>query len=476
MTNSGGSWLQAVAASGTAGATPVNVAVTADRSLVAPGAYTGLVRVAANVHGHAYSQDVPVTFNKDAHWIYVQSDGVAFSKFPGRSVLTRSLKVVSTLGLATVPWTAHADQSWLSVTTNGVTGGDLVLTADPSGLAGDQEYLANVTVTSSDASVLNTQTVRVGLYIGSTDPVDASIAAAIPNVAANPVEPYLYTNQGDADITVYDVYSGALLRTFAGAVAQAGHMTVSSDGRILFVDDLANLFVVSLDAETGARIRTYNWFVPESTGMSYLRPSGHPILVTSEGTIYDVETGSPFSARAHSFGAAAVDPYSRFLYFQVAGTSSADVTQYSIRYSALSSDPINVSIARQMSYGGSGQDICASADGLRVYPVAGNQDSFAAFDTADLLQAQTLPVTPGIHTNSCACGWNGIFAGGANTHVEPIELWLFRPDGSYLTSFGLHPSTFNSVVRRTLVLSGDNTRLIGTTDVPSLDFRSAPTP
>src|SRR5262249_15074068 len=157
--------------------------------------------------------------------------------------------------------------SWLSVTSSGLTGGTLVLTANPAGLQADQEYIAHVTISSSDGSVLNTQSVRVGLWVGSADPGDATISGTFLHIAANPVEPYVYAVDGASNVLVYQVYSGALVRTLTTSLAATGEITVSSDGTQLFVSDTTNLEVVAIDPTSGAAIRHFPWGSSYSGGI-----------------------------------------------------------------------------------------------------------------------------------------------------------------------------------------------------------------
>lgn len=484
VTDSGGAWLNVSAASGLVNDAATSITVNADRSLVAPGQYTGAVRIDATVRGEPFSRTVPVTFNKEGHWIQVSSLGAAFSSFPGRSVLTRTLEVRSSQGRTDVPWTAQSDQSWLTVTPSGLTGGTLTLTADPSGLASDQQYLANVYVASSDASVLNGENVRVGLWVGSADPQDVTINADIPNVAANPVEPYVYTNTAGSDITVYDVYSGAVVRTFASAVARAGHMAVSSDGAILFVNDDTNLRVVALDAATGAELRRYPWGSSSSGGIAYARPNAQPVLIIGAGSAFDVETGELYTQRIDAgwyYGTLsfAVDSFSRYVYTQNLGLSPSTLSQYAIAYTMLGADRFVVRAGPSNSGGSNGQDICVSGDGARVYTANGAPYVFPAFGTSTLQQVQELPGDN--YPNNAVCGWNGLFFGGAAAYYDPVNVWVYRPDGTQVATLNMHPAYISNLLRDTLVLSGDNTRLMASTEAnsstaASFDIRSAPSP
>ena len=93
-----------------------------------------------------------------------------------------------------------------------------------------------------------------------------------------------------------------------------------------------------------------------------------------------------------------------------------------------------------------------------------------------LTDIQTLPAQP--YPNNAACGWNGLFVGGIQFSYSPDNVWVYRPDGTKVTSFNLHSGgVVSGLLRDTLVLSGDNTRVIGSTESPStFQFRNLPPP
>jgi hypothetical protein len=478
VTDAGGAWLSASAAAGSASEAPVSLAVNANRPLVAPGRYTGAVRLEAAIGGYRISRTVPVYFNKEGHWLHVSSLGAAFSSFPGRSVLTRTLQVRSSQGRTDVPWTAQSDQSWLTVTPSGLTGGGLTLTANPAGLQSDQPYLARVTVSSTDGSILNQQIVRVGLRIGTAAPQSVSLASTtVTQVIANPVEPYVYTNAGGADITARDVYTGAVVRTFPGVVGTAGRMAVSSDGAILFVNDNAAYRTIALDAETGAELRRYSWGTATYPGaVAYARPNAQPIVITPGGA-FAVATGQRYADGTSpgwygGNGTLTLDPAERNVYSHNFGSSPSTLSQLRIAYSALATAPLVVKYGGATNTGSNGQDVCVSEDGARVYTASGAPYTFSVFGTANLQQVQTLPANA--YPNNAACGWNGLFFGGASPGAT---VWIYRPDGTAVTTLTMGIGLRTDSV----VLSGDNTRVAASAEgsfsvPPSFHIRTAPGP
>jgi len=171
-TDSGGSCLTSNVTTGTVNAAGAVIQVSGDKTGRVGGTYTGRVKIAATIGDLVLTGEVPVTFNIEANRIVVGASGVGFSSSPAGSVLTRKVTVFSTIGRTDVPWQATSDQTWLTVTPSGMTGGAITLAAQPSGLSTDTTHFATVTVNSPDASVENQQTIRVGLYVNSAAPSD----------------------------------------------------------------------------------------------------------------------------------------------------------------------------------------------------------------------------------------------------------------------------------------------------------------
>ena len=315
--------------------------------------------------------------------------------------------------------------------------------------------------------------------MGSADPGDVTIAGAFLKLAASPVEPHVYVADGGSNVLVYQVYSGALVRTLHTSLAQTSEIAVSSDGTQLFVTDATNLEVVAIDAATGATIRHFPWGSGYSRGVAYARPAAHPVLLLGDGAIYNVATGAKYQATfsAGWYGGSlsfAVDPSSNYFYAQNLGLSPSTLTQYAIAYSALTVDGLAVTPGPSASGGSNGQDICVAADGSKVYTANGAPYEFHAFSAIVLQPAQTLTAAP--YPNNAECGWNGLFVGGAAAYYNAVDVWAFRPDGTPVTTLSMHPGYLNNLQPDALVLSGDNTRVIGSSDVPSLDFHSMPSP
>lgn len=472
-TANGDAWLIVPAAPAQVGSAPTNIAVNADRPLVDAGVHEGSVTLQITVRGRVYSRSVPIVLNKEGHWLQLSSRGAAFSSFPGRSVLSRSIQVGSSLGSIDVPWSATSDASWLTVTATGNTGGSVVLTANPAGVQQDTIHLATVTIESSDPEIINQQSIRVAFWAGSTDPQDLTISGAHGNPVANPVEPWVYVNDGANTIEIYNVYTGALVDTWSTTLVRAGLMMISRDGTLLLVNDEGAHAIVALNAQTGGVVRTYPYNQRlDVRAVTHIDAGSRAVLISSIGNVYDVATGAvlgPYVLPAGGTTSFAVDPLSR--YFVALGGNSASIERFSFKRTALTEDGISIAwAAGTSSTAANGQDSCLSNDGTRIYTASGAPYTFPMYRSNTTVFQYLGELPASAYPNNAECGWSGIFVGGAQTYSMEQDTWIYRSDNSLLTTFHLSASA------RWLVLSGDNVRLIGATSAPSLVFRNIPQP
>lgn len=484
-TDDGGNWLSADAASGLVGSAGGTVTFTASRAGLAGGTRTGQARIAVNVKGTVFTELLPVTFNTEASRIVTTASGVGFSRVPGRDVLTRRVKVLSNLGRTDIPWTARSSQPWLTVTASGVTGGEVVLTANPTGLETDQTHFADVTVASPDAGIENEQSIRVGLHLASSAPVTTAIAADTAFLAASPVEPLVATNDGlGGSVELRNFHTGELVRTLSSVVARAGGMTWSGDGRTLYVHDTTNLRVVALSPVTGAQSASYDATPAQSGGavgraLAYLRPAGFPVLVTPGSRLFDLATGTERSDPAFNIASFAVS-------LAVSPDQSLVVPDFGsvkrLEWSALNGGSLRVSDGTSVgTAAGRAGEACVSADGGLVYTASGFPYEFPATSLATGEVVQRLPASN--YPNSIQCVWNGLVVGGIDGFYAEKDIWAYEgPTGVNLAQFSSSPSAgYRSLVDRGLAVSADGTRLVSAAresggPVSQLYFQTLPSP
>jgi hypothetical protein len=459
-TATGGGWLRANSRAGTVGYIGTTVDLSADRAGLTGGTYQGTVTLGATVYGTFVTRSIPVVLNLEAKRLVPAARGIGLSSWPGRSVLSRTIAISSSTDRSDIPWSASADQPWLSVTPSGTTGGSLTVVADPSALVAGATYLANVSLNSSDPTIENAPNIRVALTVLAAEPAGVTIATSgiTTNAVASPAEPLVFVNHMGTDVTAYDVYSGAVVRTFQGVVAQGSTMTVSQDGTILYVQDLGPSVVKALDATTGSLLQQYSASImPEP--MLVFEPGGAPVLMAPQGYAYDLSSGSALGAGqiqglyppATAYSA---PPGGSFL------ATTRDV--WSVRFSALNGGSLAFArVATGDVYGADGQG-CVNSAGAVAYFASGG---IYGFTRVSLTGVPGADLTALAWPDAIVCPWNGLVIGGRDSSFEgPPDVYVYDgATGAPVSQMAASPddATGRHILQaRGLLVSADGTRLI----------------
>jgi len=464
--NANAPFVKLLPSSGSVSAPPLAVTLTPDRTGRLGGTYSGSIGFTVTINGDSLLGLVNVGFNLDSHKLLVDGNGVAFTKTPSLSKLTQTLRVRDNFGLAT-PWTASSDQTWLTTTPSGTADGDLALTADPTGLSPDSLNLATVTITSSDTSVENTEKVRVGLWVGSTDPDPTTTISglAFAQIAADPIRPYVYVAVGK-DVRIYNVYTGSALTSIPNATpVQAGTMTVSHDGSTLFVLDavLDEILPIDLDTLTvGTAFPENSLVTPPS--IAYTRIDGAPVVFFGGGPIINVSNrialgGLPLAAVAASRNGSRVC---------TANTGNGTFTLFceSLDYASFGINAAQLLTPSSASTTGSGvnaADIAVSADGSVAYVAA---DAGALPPELTVYSPQDTTRLGGFSIegrgNNVEIAADGrIFAGSTNISVgQTADVRVFDAGGNLLATRLIAPGGGVVILDRQLKVSGEGLRLM----------------
>jgi hypothetical protein len=463
-TDSGGDWLQVGNPTGMVGAAGATVNLSVAPGTLVAGTRTAELHLSTVVYGITYTTSVPVTWNREANRLVVSTTGVGLSRLPGRDVLTRTIKVFSAARRDGTPWAAQSDSPWLSVTPSGTTDGNLTLTANPTGLALNTTHIANVSVSSPDAMVENTQSIRVGLYISATAPVATSFPLVSSHLAASPVEPLVaISGGGGTDVRIYNVYTGALVRTLTNVAAAPAAIKWNGDGTQLLVHDTTNLNVRAVNPVSGAQLASFDATSISDTYIGHAidvgRPNGYEIVITPGGKIYDLATGA-YYANSPYFSAVlalsfAHSPDQRIFSPQFGYLSR--FTRTALRGGGLEIEALNLPVAAY-----DGGEACFNESGDRIYTtLPGNPDSFSATSLATGQVVQQLPA--GTYPSSVRCLWNGLIVGALNYPSTGHDiLTYYGPTGVARGTLdsdvgGIYQKT---VLRRGLAESADGTRII----------------
>jgi hypothetical protein len=452
-------WLELSRTSGTVGGSGDLIVADVDRVGLAPGLYDAHLTLRFDVQGEAITRNVFVRLNLEENRIYAATNGVALYAMPARNRLSADVPVLSSRNLATIPWTAVSDQSWLAVTPSGLTGDALGLQADTTGLALDTVHTATVTISSSNPNVQNQETITVGLWPASSDPGLLAISAPFDHSVVNPVFPYVHAGRGGT-LRTYNTYTGALVSTFALPFTQSGGMAVSTDGRTVYVPDTGpgQFDVAGIDVATGQVVETH--YRAPGSRVGYLRVEGHPFVTPPQATWW------------FGFGpdvAASADHRTIFVVDNVGPGHSYN--SYSLDFTAL---PIGGLVKTLQQHATDGADtdnvraMAATADGTGYF--AAVSDDCRRYDVAAKQRLWDV-VALGAPNNAVARADGLLICGSRIPGGNPHDIQLLDMDGN---SLGDLKSPTGDLLDDQMALSSDPFRLVTPTDNDAIGVLELP--
>ena len=410
--------------------------------------------------------------------LFISANGVALSKFPSTSALSKLVHIGPETVSGQVCWQATSSAAWLHIQPSAPT--NLMVTAHAAGLQQNVLYLASITVTALPSG--QTAQIRVGLWVGSKNPGTVTLAQSAVAIAANPVEPYAYVSSGSTSMKVFNVYTGQLMRTFNPVAPTVGALVASSDGTRLFAVDTTNYRILALNADTGQVAGKFQLAGPISADFSfaYARPAGRPTLLAPGQAAIDVATGKAVSSPiGNSFGF-----YDPFLVATPDGSKLAVVERglspgslYTYNVSAAAGQLTIKQVGSTTIQGENCQALAISPNGSRLYPACGWPYQFDVYDGTTLKQIQTLTAVP--YPDNATIDSDGDFVGGVNGLYETDDVFVFNPAGYTVGVVPTTPASYDSGQGNNLLAtSGDSTRVISATAAPygsqTLMFRNLP--
>lgn len=370
-----------VVLSATSGVSPSSLEIGVNPSWLSVGNHPATVTVRDNASGQ--SETLTLNLAVEPHRLFVGDNGVAFSSFPtSRSALARTVKVAENAS-RTTSWTASSNQSWLTVTPSGVTDGPLTLNADPSGLTADSIHYAKVTVSSADTTIANDEVIEVGFYVASADPAVTELSNTGTNIVADPVRPYAYVTYGGVssgsertNVDVFNIYTGVKIASVV-AGTNLGAMTISSDGKTLYVVDAGDQYAVdesiipiSLDALTVGN----KWQAEDLSSyvrLEYTRFNGRGVILTSGRQVFDALDGTLAATIGYPISYYIVTAASQnndSFYVMETGLSGYSFELYRIvgSYSTINGT-LSLTRTHWIETPATPRDMAVDADGSRIY-------------------------------------------------------------------------------------------------------------
>ena len=448
-------WLDLNRTSGNASFNPDQILLEPVREQATPGTSNATLVFTTHVNGDTVTTNVPVSFNLDTHRLIASQDGVALVTTSDANWrrLSRTVQIRDNMGLTT-PWTATADELWLSVTASGNSGGNLVITANPAGLS-DGLHLANIAITSIDATVAGPERIRVGFWVTSGAPPSSQTTVLMESfdvIEADPIRPYIYVHSrlpgpGQSTIHVFNAYAGMEeLPAITGVSDKTNDITVSSDGSFLFAmdrDGAQQIRRVNLDTRaveaTYSAMRTE--FSQTHDQIRYTRPNGVGILLNNGSHAYLASDGTDVGR-------------GMFEYFDL--TADGNNAYFSslqslIDYTTVGGGTFVHEQGGFLDLGiGFTSDIATTRDGSRVYVSSGN-GNLRTYDGRTMTARTPLPI---LGTNNVEIDVDGrLFAAAfsADPNNGNRNLWVYGTNDVELHNYAIP----QGIADRGLAISSD---------------------
>ncbi|MBJ7313363.1 quinoprotein amine dehydrogenase [Rugamonas sp. CCM 8940] len=460
-------WATANVATGNVSQDATTLTFSAVSNGLALGSLSVPLNLGARVNGDFLLAPLTLSIKRDQRKLLASQIGVALAATPDWSRLSRTLTVGDNYALG-ASWTAQSDQGWLSAV---ASGNNLVLTANPAGLAANSINLASVKIVPADPAVSAPESITVALWNGNTVKQGHTVSQFYTDLLADPVRPLVYAHNGSSAIDIYNVYTGQKTGSIGVPSTALGQMAVNAGGGSLFVYDILNRSVLQYNLATLASTASFPVTSPLSSAsrLQVIRPNGIEALLLQDGATV-LTSNAWLSGIALPAGELAASADGKRLYLQDRGASTNTLLSYSLDYSAAA--PNNLLIARQ--YGGprsgnsNGQDLAVSPDGSRLYTASATPAQCVALNTLDLSIVNYLPAVQA-RPNNVEVGSDGrVYCGGA-INGSPSDVWQYDANGAALKQFRLAPPQ-KQLLARQMVVSGDGMVLIALVDDGSVVF------
>lgn len=422
------------------------------------------VDVSTQVGLHTIRDSFEITVLASRHALMIPDRGVALTQFPSQRRLSAEIDILDSYQLTDTLWTATSNVDWLTVTASGTTSDKLLIEANVEGLALKTLHNAQVSVTASDNSIINSESIQVTLWIDDTDPVArTTIAGKYHNIAADPVRPYVYISDGITDSAEISVYNSHTKEYVAGlelgGTHRFGDIKVSEDGRWLYSGIDGNGIAI-FNLETFTLHSAWEGNDKLADMFELAEPSGHALIVAPGGNVYDAQTGKRLTVRGDghwtdysswyiSDDKLAVSLFANRFCSGESGLSPYTLHCYEFSYNSYRDD-VKVDLIGRAPHGTDSflSSLAINNDGSIVYPVGSgllaldvnSMDVIHTFTSDGLAAGAVLGENEQIHLST-------------SNYYGTTDLYIYNPDGSQ--RFSGDASGYNNNVYNEIDVSGD---------------------
>ncbi|MFN6971035.1 MAG: BACON domain-containing protein [Rheinheimera sp.] len=435
------------------------------------GTFTATATLRVIVGEVEFSQQLNITLNKEISLMSLGAQAVALSSAPDKSLLSRSIPVLNSLGRTDLTWQAKSDKSWLTVTPSGTMGQNVTLQADPTGLAANQTFFATVTVTPDGANAGGSEQIKVGFTVLSAVPKPQVIK--LPETdstyddfvfhAVNPLKPEIVIAYNNS-LIAYNTNTAQQLYSIDRTIAGIGGITFAADGSKVFVYDNVNMQIVSFDAQSRSKLATYQLRDISSNvlGLLHVRQNGRNLLYGAPGIVFDTDSGIMMPLNGNTF-----PPSGRSLNAGYAPSYIVDENGsiYHSYYSALHGGQIrSSSIGGAGYYSSNAAQACFEPTGTFIYTASGSPYVFPGYNRLTKAIEKKLPGQA--YPNAIVCAADGLIIGGTNSYYNETDIFVYSSNGNNLAMLNsaTDENGYRRLVNRGLSVSSDAGQLIAVSE------------
>jgi hypothetical protein len=209
----------------------------------------------------------------------------------------------------------------------------------------------------------------------------------------------------------------------------------------------------------------------EATGtlrMAYGRVDNQSLIFISNGSVFNADSSTKLPNNySGSVGTLDVSENGQILCV-LTGFSPGFVKCYQLQYSTLEGGILEMSNLGSLNTGSNPKDVSLTRDGLIAYTASGAPYGFRGFDLVTMSTIHTLSVGTDCYPNNVEISSLELLYGGSDGKV-----WIYNIDGVEQNNYHL-AGPGKEIRDRQLVISGDGTRMIVSTNDPTIQMLTAP--
>ena len=274
---------------------------------ILPGRTEATIRLIATVLGTEIVETRPLVFEGPTRVLLVPERAVSMTDMPGMQKLTERVRVYDSEDQLGIAWRAEAQVPWLSVTETGVTGDEIEIVADPTGLPAFGLTEGTIRVWSPDGPATNEVTIRVGLFRRQSPP---GVKTAVQRtwreteIATDPLRPYVYqVDELSGFVDVFNIHTNQELTPIDGDFSRPTEVKVSPDGKYLVVTARPagpsafdpDIVVYDLDTNQVVARWLYDIIGNDPVRFELFEIKGKLLMLSEQHDVRDVMTGRVYT-------------------------------------------------------------------------------------------------------------------------------------------------------------------------------------